>query len=71
MTHRSVRWQPVLLVINQRLECQCGALAVIVTGHIAQQPYNVMTSVDVWCQSCFEKTTQENEDKEEGQEEYG
>lgn len=52
---RRIRWQPVVVVLNGRLECQCGNLAIFVTGKIVQAKYNALEEVDCWCQSCFEK----------------
>lgn len=52
-----VKWQPVMLVLNRRLECRCGAMAVFVTGHQPERttfsPYNLLDDVDCWCQVCF------------------
>jgi hypothetical protein len=57
------RWQPVVLIVNKRLECKCGALATFVSGKIATNPddYNVLNDVDVWCQDCFEKAQEEQQ----------
>ncbi|GAC1468808.1 MAG: hypothetical protein PVS3B3_35250 [Ktedonobacteraceae bacterium] len=55
------RWQPVTLVLNARLECKCGSLAVFVTGKVsgASDEYNTLNNVDVWCQDCFTKAQEE------------
>lgn len=55
------RWQPVVMVVNRRLECKCGALAIFVTGKLSEEneDYNILEDVDVWCQSCFEKAQEE------------
>ena len=57
------KWQPVMLVINRRLECKCGALAIFVSGKLSENAdeYNDLDEVDVWCQSCFEKAQEEGE----------
>ena len=55
------KWQPVMLVINRRLECACGALAIFVTGRIDTDEYNTLDEVDVWCQGCFKKAQEEEE----------
>ncbi len=54
-----VRWQPVVLVTNRRLECKCGILAVFVTGKLINDGYNVLEEVDVWCQEYFTKAQEE------------
>lgn len=60
------RWQPVMMVLDKRLECKCGALAVFVSGKLESQDedeeekYNVLNDVDVWCQACFEKAQEED-----------
>lgn len=56
------KWQPVVMVVNRRLECKCGALAVFVTGKLPEnEDYNQLEEVDVWCQECFSKAQQEEE----------
>ncbi len=55
-----VRWQPVVLVMNRRLECKCGALAIFVTGKLIDDEYNILEEVDVWCQDCFTKAQEED-----------
>lgn len=56
------RWQPVVLILNRRLECQCGALAVFVSGKIPMNgKYNQLEKVDVWCQTCFIEAQEEDE----------
>lgn len=52
----TIKWQPVVMIINKRLECKCGAMAIFVSGSIAEDDeYNQLTEVDVWCQTCYEK----------------
>ena len=60
---RLKRWQPVVMVVNRRLECKCGALAVFITGILSEknEEYNIMEQVDVWCQDCFDKAQEEEE----------
>jgi len=62
----AVKWQPVMLILRnkRRLECSCGALAVIATGNVADDQYNILDKVDVWCQDCYEQA----EDAEDGDE---
>jgi hypothetical protein len=56
------RWQPVILVLDKRLDCKCGALASFVTGKVVDNKYNSLEEVDVWCQPCFAKAQEEEED---------
>lgn len=51
----NIRWQPIILMLNRRLDCKCGAMAVFVSGHVVDGHYNQLDDVDVWCQPCFEK----------------
>jgi hypothetical protein len=57
------RWQPVLLTLNKRLECECGYLATIVSGKVSEEKYNVLEEADVWCQDCYFKAIEEQEEK--------
>lgn len=56
-TERPVKWQPVLLVVTKRIECQCGALATVISGRGPErdEPYYLLDEVDAWCQDCFFK----------------
>lgn len=57
-----IKWQPVFMIINRRLECSCGALATIVDGTIPEDgKYNDLEDVSVWCQSCYQKMQEEAE----------
>lgn len=57
------RWQPVVLVLNRRLECKCGALAIFVSGTLSDkaEDYNILNHVDVWCQACFQQAQEAEE----------
>lgn len=58
-----IKWQPVVMIVNKRLECKCGALAVFVNGDIPEDgEYNQLENVDVWCQICYEKMQDDNID---------
>lgn len=62
MQDESVKWQPVMLVLNRRLECECGALAIFVVGRLRPDgKYNDLEDVDVWCQACYSKAQKELE----------
>lgn len=54
------RWQPVIMVLDRRLECDCGALAVFVNGEVAEDENDCLNDVGVYCQDCWQK---ELEDK--------
>ena len=56
-----LKWQPVMVIVDGRLECKCGNLGIFVTGKCAEGQYNVLEKVDVWCQFCFQQAQEENE----------
>ena len=54
----SVKWQPVMLVVNQRIECDCGSMAIfIVLDDMERDGEGKFTnwSYSAWCQSCWER----------------
>lgn len=54
-----IKWQPIMLHLRGgRLECQCGALAVVVVATVTDQ-YNNLKDVDHWCQACYIKAQHE------------
>ncbi len=58
------KWQPVLMILRNggRLECECGALAVIVIGELeSQAKSNTVENVDYWCKECYFKAIEEME----------
>jgi hypothetical protein len=60
------KWQPIILVLEdgKRLEClECGALAVIMTGIVADAGdiSHVLNSADAWCQQCYDKAQEKME----------
>lgn len=58
-TEATAKWQPVMLYLRGgRLECQCGALAVVVVATVTDR-YNNLTDVDHWCQDCYIKAQRE------------
>lgn len=61
MTEARSKWQPVLVILRNggRLECTCGALAVIVIGALNKNEDNTIEGVDYWCQSCYHKAQEE------------
>lgn len=56
------KWQPVMLVFNRRLECRCGALAIIITGTFLNERGTVLEGFDAWCQDCYEEAPREGDD---------
>jgi hypothetical protein len=55
-----IKWQPIMLILNRRLECVCGALAIFVTGDLVEGSIS-MEHVQAWCQMCFMKAQEEGE----------
>lgn len=55
-TERNSKWQAVMVILRNggRLECACGALAVVVVGTAAKE-YNQLEEVDHFCQACYLK----------------
>lgn len=59
-----IKWQPVCMILDKRLECECGLLAVFVSGNVSEDKYNVLEKADVWCQECYAKMQQEHKEQE-------
>lgn len=58
-TEEFAKWQPVMLYLRGgRLECLCGAIAVVVVATITDE-YNNLEDVDHWCQACYIKAQRE------------
>jgi hypothetical protein len=65
-TIAEARWQPVVLMLNRRMDCSCGALATIVTGTIPDDQGDiVLRDADSWCQDCFNKASQEEWERQQ------
>lgn len=66
-TIAEARWQPVVLMLNKRMDCSCGALATIVVGTIPDDPekYCDLANVDAWCQDCFNRASQEEWERQQ------
>jgi len=60
-TEGDSKWQPVIVMLRGggRLECVCGALAVVVVGVLNRAEDDKLESVDYWCQSCYLKGQEE------------
>jgi len=58
-----VKWQPIMLIVNHRIECDCGALAIFVILNEEERDedgkYN--WNYTAWCQSCWKKAQEELE----------
>lgn len=49
-----MKWQPVMLVVRERVECDCGNAAVfILIDDEAADPDD--RDYSAWCQSCWER----------------
>ncbi len=48
------KWQPVMLVLDKRLDCgQCGSAAVFIIGSVADNESETLEGVQCFCQDCF------------------
>lgn len=58
------KWQPVIVMLRRggRLECSCGALAVIVLGELDSE--EAVKGVDYYCQPCYLKAVQEEAERQ-------
>lgn len=65
-TEGAARWQPVMMCLRdghrrgQRIECSCGALAVIIIGTVCDYG---LTDASNYCQDCYLKAQQEEIEK--------
>ena len=59
-----MKWQPVMLIVEKRLECQCGTLAifVILDGN-AQRGDKEDMDYSAWCQECWHHAQEEEIDE--------
>jgi len=63
-TEDQAKWQPVMLYLRGgRLECECGALAVVVVATVTDR-YNNLEDVGHWCQECYVKARREEMERE-------
>ncbi len=58
------RWQPVVLILDKRLECDCGGIAIFVNGKVAElEDHNAwLYDAAVYCQDCWQKIVEEAEE---------
>ena len=57
-----MKWQPVMLVVSKRVECECGALAIFVILDEDEEQSDKDgrdMGYTAWCQSCFERAQAE------------
>lgn len=59
MNEKQSKWQPVLLLNEKRVECECGALAVVVSLDYEDVPPGA--AYKAWCQPCFIRLSEEVE----------
>lgn len=60
------KWQPMMVILAEgenRLECECGALAIFVCLFPPEEGKEGKRDLDydTFCQSCFEKAQEEEE----------
>jgi len=58
-----VKWQPMMLIVNKRIECECGTLAIFISGKVVDNENNSLEEVNFWCQACFGEKAQEEADE--------
>jgi hypothetical protein len=59
------KWQPVLLVVSRRVECQCGALAIfLVLDESIGEDGKQSLRYNAFCQPCFAKDAEEQSNNE-------
>jgi hypothetical protein len=55
------KWQPVMLVLDKRLNCSCGAAAVFIIGSVIDSEEFSIEESQCFCQSCFTKWQKDND----------
>lgn len=56
----NAKWQPIMLVKQDRLECSCGALAIfVVLNEELAEDGKKDFDYTAWCQECFSKAQEE------------
>lgn len=54
------KWQPMMAIVSGgRIQCHCGALAVVMNVKVAFDTGKHLSLEDVsfWCQDCYQKET--------------
>jgi len=58
----TTKWQPVMLVLERRLECSCGALAIFVVLELTEEEdEHKEFDYGAYCQSCWKKAQEDEE----------
>jgi hypothetical protein len=60
MNEDQLIWQPIVLIVEQRIECRCGVQALFILfdetpGEDGKKDFNYTT----WCRDCFRKDQDE------------
>jgi len=64
MGGQSMRLQPILLIVGGgRFECECGALATIVTGKMDPLNSSILRDATSWCQQCYAWECEQTEEE--------
>lgn len=62
MAEHSMVWQPVMLVVKARVECDCGAKAIFIQLGTPDELDADTTDTDygyvAWCQDCWARETE-------------
>ena len=53
------RYQPMMILTDKRLECDCGALAIYMLLSFSEQKEECVTAF--YCQSCYEREQEQEE----------
>ena len=53
------RYQPVMVLTDKRLECDCGALAIYMLLSFSEEQEQCATAF--YCQSCYEREQEQEE----------
>jgi hypothetical protein len=62
MEEKQSKWQPILLIVEHRMECECGALAIFVRlDDEIHEDGKHNFKYTAWCQDCFMKAQEEVE----------
>ena len=60
------KWQPVILIVEKRLECVCGNLAIfVVIDNYEKREGEEKEDMDytAWCQDCWEHAQEEESEE--------
>ncbi len=57
---KEMRWQPIMLLAPDRIECKCGALAIFVALELEEAPDHFI--FQPYCQPCFKAAQEVDEE---------